>query len=140
MRCVIGTATSRKPRNSVHALDTNADVAWAVENRSIARDFPENDDAGLGDTTAAVIDDKVVGTPEPERSGGKVALARNLRQGRRKISGLLLTQMILHVDSDRQHLQQRTCRVVVGQAGGDISPFGGNQNAFLSHGMACQQE
>jgi len=106
------------------AFDSHGDLACTVKDRDVACDLPKNDDAWLRDTAVAVVDDKVVRPPEPERAGREVLLARRVRQGRWQIAGLLLTHVIVHLDRQREHLLQAPGRIVVGQCSGDGSPLG----------------
>jgi hypothetical protein len=56
------------------ALDTNGNPTWTIKDRYVARHSAEQDYPGLRDAAAAVVDDEVIGAPEPERSGREVEL------------------------------------------------------------------
>src|SRR5918994_554234 len=85
-----------------------------------------------------VVDDEVIGAPESERPGREVELSLDRGQGRRQVAGLLLTEVVAHLDRERQHPDQRPGRVVVHQLGCDLAPVGGDQNALLRHGGSDQ--
>jgi hypothetical protein len=82
----------------------------------------------------------VIGTPQPERSGGEIELPLDRRQGGREITGLFLTEVVAHFDREWQHLEQCLRRVVVHQLGSDLAPIRGNENAPLCHCRSDQSE
>src|SRR5829696_6438862 len=61
-------------------------------------------------------------------------------RGPGRFPGLFLTEVVAHLDRERQHLNERSGRRVVDQFGRDLSPVRRNQNAFLSHGRSDQSE
>src|SRR5205807_2598908 len=61
-------------------------------------------------------------------------------QRRRQIAGLFLAEMVARLDRERQHLDQRSGRIVVDQLGSNRSPVRGYKDALLCHCRSDQSE
>ena len=118
----------------------DGDRTGPIKKGNVTRRPAEQDDPGLRDAAVAVVDDKVIGAPEPERPGREIELPLHGGQGRRQIACLLLTEVVAHLDGERQHLDQRSGRVVVDQLRSDLPPIRGNQDALLCHRRSHQSE
>src|SRR5215204_2877213 len=125
---------------SFEVFNADGDRTRVIKNRNVIGHAAEQDNPRLRNAAGAVVDDKVIGTPESECAGGEIKLPLDRGQGRRQIAGLFLTEVVAHFDREWQHLDQRSGRVVVDQLGSDLAPVAGNQNAFLCHCRSDQSE
>jgi hypothetical protein len=75
----------------------------------------------------------MVAAPKTERARSELLLPLSCRDVLWQISGLLLPQMIAHIDRQRKHIHQRGSCVRVGDLGGDLTPIGRYPNAVLCH-------
>jgi hypothetical protein len=103
------------------AFDSDGDLTGPIKNRNVTRHLAEQDDPRLRDAAAAIVDDEVVGAPQPERPGREIELPLEAGQGQREIPGLFLTEVVAHLDGERQHPDQRSRRIVVHQLGIDLA-------------------
>ena len=107
--------TEKIPSNGCVRLD--GDLTGPIKNRNVTRHLAEQDEPRLRDAAAAIVDDEVVGAPQPERPGREIELPLEAGQGQREIPGLFLTEVVAHLDGERQHPDQRSRRIVVHQLG-----------------------
>src|SRR4051794_10958771 len=85
-RCWAGSSVGKPPL--IEAFNSDGDRTGPIKNRHVARHSAEQDDPGLRDAAAAVVDHEVIGTPESERPGREIESPLDVRQGRREIAGL----------------------------------------------------
>src|SRR3954452_21045568 len=117
----------------MRAFDLNGNRTGLVEHRNVTAHLSKDDDSRLRDLTVAVVDDEVIRSPKPERALRKASLPRGFRQRCGEIPGLFLTQMIAHLDRDRQHPQKRSGCLIVSEFSSHLAPGRGNYDTFLRH-------
>src|SRR4051795_6845712 len=117
----------------MRAFDLNGNRTGLVEHRNVAAHLSKDDDSRLRDLTVAVVDDEVIRSPKPQRALREASLPRGFRQRCGQPAGLFLTQMIAHLDRDRQHPQKRSGCLIVSEFSSHLAPCRGNYDTFLRH-------
>src|SRR5215213_3300514 len=107
---------------SFETFYSQGDRTRAIEDRNIARDAAEYDDAGRWDATASIVDHEVVRAPQTQCPDREVLLPFYSGQRRGQLAGFLLTEMIAHGDRQGQHPHERSRGAVVGQLGRNVTP------------------
>jgi hypothetical protein len=107
---------------SFDAFNADAERTWSIKDGDVIGYPAEQDDSRLRNAAIAVVDDEVIGAPKSQRSRREMELPLYRWRRRRQIAGLFLTEMVAHLDRERQHLDQGSGRVVVDQLGSNRPP------------------
>ena len=83
---------------SFSAFNVDGDRTGPIKDRDVIRHSAEQDNPGLRNAAVAIIDHKVIGTPQSQCTGREIELPLDRGQRRRQIAGFFLTKVVAHFD------------------------------------------